>query len=396
MTSAADVIVVGGGVIGSAIAYYLSQEGAQVSLVERGDVASGTSSACDGNILVIDKMPGYNSQLALKSQELLAELVESLDYDLEYAQRGSVLVVEDETQAQVARDWFTHQKDAGLPMRYLEGKEVFADEPLLAPDVVGLVECASDASLNPMAFVYGLIAGARRVGAMIHPFTEVTGFLRDSSGAVRGVKTARGTMSADKVVLAAGVWTPALAASVGVNVPIKPRKGHILVAERSPRPARRKVQEFGYLLTKFGGTEGRNIEPDMDRYGVAMVFEPTEHGNFLIGSSREFVGFDRRCNHHVLELMARRALRFFPTIRDIHVTRAYAGLRPYTPDHLPIVCPVATVPGLYIAAGHEGDGIGLAPITGQLVAQMIVGKPTAIPTEPLRIDRFADQNRKEG
>jgi len=395
MTSAADVVVVGGGVIGSAITYYLSQEGAKVALVERGDVASGTSSACDGNILVIDKMPGYDSQLALKSQKLLAELAESLDYDLEYAQRGSVLVVEDEKQAQVAREWFTRQKEAGLPMRYMEGKEVFEDEPLLAHDVVGLVECASDASLNPMAFVYGLIAGARRAGAMIHPFTEVTGFMRNSAGAVCGVETTCGEMRAEKVVLAAGVWTPGLAASVGVDVPIKPRKGHILVAERSPRPARRKVQEFGYLLTKFGGTKGRSVEPDMDRYGVAMVFEPTEHGNFLIGSSREFVGFDRRCNHHVLELMARRALRFFPTIRDIHIIRAYTGLRPYTPDHLPIVSSVPTVPGLYVTAGHEGDGIGLAPITGRLIAQMITGQRTAVATAPLRIDRFTNQKHKE-
>lgn len=388
MTSAADVIVIGGGVIGSAVTYYLSREGVKVSLVERGDVASGTSSACDGNILAIDKMPGYDSQVTLKSQQLLTELTESLDYDIEYAQRGSVLVVEDENQEQVARDWFARQKEAGLPMRYLAGKEVFEDEPLLARDVVGLVECASDASLNPMAFVYGLVDTARRAGAMVHPFTEATEILRDSVGTVCGVETTRGTMSANKVVLAAGVWTPAIAASVGVNVRIKPRKGHILVAERSPRPARRKVQEFGYLLTKFGGTEGRNVEAEMDRYGIAMVFEPTEHGNFLIGSSREFVGFDRCCNHHVLELMARRALRFFPRIRDIHVIRSYAGLRPYTPDHLPIVSPVPTVPGLYIAAGHEGDGIGLAPITGKVTSEMILGEPTSITTEPLRLDRF--------
>ena len=86
--------------------------------------------------------------------------------------------------------------------------------------------------------------------------------------------------------------------------------------------------------------------------------------------------------------MAKRALRFFPTIRDIHVIRSYAGLRPYTPDHLPIVSLVPTVPGLYVAAGHEGDGIGLAPITGKLISEMIVGKPTSIATEPLQLDRF--------
>ncbi len=388
MTDKADVIVIGGGVIGSAITYYLSKERVKVSLVERGDIASGTSGACDGNILAIDKMPGYDSQLTLKSQKLLDELVESVDYDLEYAQRGSVLVVEDEQQEPVARDWFTRQKEAGLPMRYLAGREVFEDEPLLARDVIGLVECASDASLNPMALVYGLVEASRSTGAMIRPFTEVTRILQDSTGTVCGVNTTRGMMSANQVVLAAGVWTPALAIAVGVIVPIKPRKGHILVAEQSPRPARRKVQEFGYLLTKFGGTEGRRVEAEVDRYGIAMVFEPTEHGNFLIGSSREFVGFDRRCNHHVLELMARRALRFFPTIRDIHIIRSYAGLRPHTPDHLPIVSPVPAVPGLYIAAGHEGDGIGLAPITGKLMSEMITGEPTSIATEPLKLDRF--------
>jgi len=388
MTSAADVIVIGGGIIGSAITYYLSQQGVKVFLIERGDIASGTSSACDGNILAIDKVPGYDSHITLKSQKLLNELVETIDYDIDYARRGSVLVVEDEKQEQGARDWFTRQKEAGLPMRYLAGREVFEDEPLLARDVVGLVECASDASLNPMALVYGLVEASRSTGAMIHPFTEVTRILRDPTGCVRGVETTRGMMRADRVVLAAGVYTPALASTVGITVPIRPRKGHILVAERSPRPARRKVQEFGYLLAKFGGTEGRRVEPEMDRYGIAMVFEPTEHGNFLIGSSREFVGFDTRCNHHVLELMARRALRFFPTIRDIHVIRSYAGLRPYTPDHLPIVSRVPTVPGLYVAAGHEGDGIGLAPITGKVISEMILGKPTSIATEPLQLDRF--------
>ncbi|MCK4682813.1 FAD-binding oxidoreductase, partial [Candidatus Bipolaricaulota bacterium] len=86
--------------------------------------------------------------------------------------------------------------------------------------------------------------------------------------------------------------------------------------------------------------------------------------------------------------MARRALRFFPTIRDIHIIRSYAGLRPHTPDHLPIVSPVPAVPGLYIAAGHEGDGIGLAPITGKLMSEMITGEPTSIATEPLKLDRF--------
>lgn len=391
MNRTAEVIIVGGGVIGSAVAYYLAKEGVEVALVERGDIASGTSSACDGNVLAIDKMPGFDSQITLKSQQMLADLVDELDYDLDYAQRGSVLVVEDEKQSKVARDWFVRQKDAGLPMRYIEGSDVFEDEPLLAPDVVGLVECASDSSLNPMALVYAFVEAARQKGAQIFPFTEVKAILRNRSGSVCGVNTSQREISGSYVVLAAGVWTPAIANTVGVAVPIEPRKGHILVAEWTPRRVRRKVQEFGYLMAKFGSKEGRNVEPDMERYGIAMVFEPTGHGNFLIGSSREFVGFDTQSNMRVLELMAKRAVRFFPAIKNVNVIRSYVGLRPYTLDHLAIVSPVPAVPGLYVAAGHEGDGIGLAPITGKVISEMIVEKPTSIPIEPLSLSRFNGQ-----
>jgi sarcosine oxidase subunit beta len=144
-------------------------------------------------------------------------------------------------------------------------------------------------------------------------------------------------------------------------------------------------------MAKFG--EKRDVEPDMETYGVAMVYEPTEHGNFLIGSSREFVGFDTRSDLQVLRLMAKRALRFFPAIKNINVIRSYAGLRPWTPDHFPIVSPVPSMPGLYIAAGHEGDGIGLAPITGKVITEMIVGKSTSVPVEPLRFDRFKQETQ---
>ena len=394
MSRSADVLVVGGGVIGSAVAYYLAKEGVQVGLIERGDIASGTSSACDGNVLCTDKEPGYDSQITLKSQQLLAELVDELDYDFDYVQLGSVLVVEDEDQEPVARGWVSQQREAGLPMRYIEGNAVFEDEPLLARDVIGLVECASDSSLNPMALVFGLVEGAKRNRASVYPWTEVTAILRDASGSVRGVATANGEMLASKVVLASGVWTPEIASTVGVNVPIKPRKGHILVGERTSKTARRKLMEFGYLMAKFGGKGKRNVEPDMETYGVAMVYEPTGHGNFLIGSSREFVGFDTRSNLHILRLLARRALRFFPAIKDINTIRSYAGLRPWTPDHFPIVSPVSSVPGLYIAAGHEGDGIGLAPITGKVISEMIVGKPTTVPAEPLRVDRFEQEKQQ--
>lgn len=388
MSKAADVIVVGCGVIGSSVAYYLSKTGLSVVVLERGDVASGTSSACDGNVLVTDKVPGFDSQMTFQSQKLYDRLENELGHDFEYRRLGSTLAVEDEGQEALARDWVRRQTDAGVPMRYLQGVAVRQDEPKLAGDIIGLVECDSDSSLSPMAVVFGFVLAARRNGADVRPFTEVRSLLKGTSGQVEGVDTSSGRFYAPAVVLAAGVWTPALAAGVGVDVPVVPRKGHILVAERTAKVGRRKMQEFGYLMTKFGSKEKRRVEPDMEKYGIAFVFEPTPHGNFLIGSSREFVGFDTSCNPKVLELLARRAMRFYPCIRDVNVVRSYAGLRPYTPDHLPIVSPVEEVPGLYLACGHEGDGIGLSPITGLLTSQMLTGQSPTVPLEPLDIRRF--------
>jgi sarcosine oxidase subunit beta len=127
----------------------------------------------------------------------------------------------------------------------------------------------------------------------------------------------------------------------------------------------------------------------MKKYGVALVFEPTEAQNFLIGSSRRFVGMDTSCHIEVLRAMAQRAIRFFPVIKDIKVIRSYAGLRPFTPDHLPIISETE-VPGFYVAAGHEGDGIGLSLITGKLISQMICDEALEIPIEALKLSRFND------
>jgi sarcosine oxidase subunit beta len=118
------------------------------------------------------------------------------------------------------------------------------------------------------------------------------------------------------------------------------------------------------------------------------VFEPTASNNFLIGSSRAFVGFNTDVSIDVMRGLAKRAIRFFPVMKDLHVIRSYAGLRPYTADHFPIISDVEAVPGFYISAGHEGDGIGLAPISGKLMSQMVTGKKTEFDVKKLSFSRF--------
>ncbi|MGP0579559.1 NAD(P)/FAD-dependent oxidoreductase [Paenibacillus peoriae] len=385
---AADLVIVGGGIIGTAIAYYAAKSGMKVVLAERGEIAGGTSSRCDGNILAIDKEPGFDSRMSLVSQELVAELARELEDEFEYRAPGSILVCENDQEMQAAEQWVARQQQEGLPFRMLDQQNLREEWPHLAKDLPGGLECATDSAVNPVLMTYALAEAARRMGARLLPRTPIQSVLKDEEGNVRGVETTNGVIRAGAVVLAAGVWTRSIGHSLGLDLPIMPRKGHILVSARMSSIGNRKVMEFGYLMSKFGGQ--RSVDELYEKYGVALVFEPTASQNILIGSSRQFVGMDTRVDQQVIRLIARRAIRFFPALANVPLMRAYTGLRPWTPDHLPIVSAVDEVPGLFIASGHEGDGISLAAVTGKLVTEMVRGESTCIPVELLRYDRFGE------
>lgn len=269
----------------------------------------------------------------------------------------------------------------------LDRKDIKEESAYFADDLLGGLECATDSMVNPYLLTYSLFATSKLLGAQILDKTEVTGLKQDAGGAFR-IETTRGELTSKKVVNAAGVWAPRIGEMVGIDIPILPRKGHLIVASRQIPVGLRNVMEFGYLLSKFGGE--RKVDPETEKYGVALVFEPTESQNFLIGSSRQFVGFHSKVDMNVVRVMARRAIRFYPKMADMNLIRTYTGFRPWTKDHLPIVSQVDELPGFYIAAGHEGDGISLAAVTGKLISELIAEKSeTIIPTEPLRYDRFS-------
>jgi sarcosine oxidase subunit beta len=389
-TKTADVVVIGGGVVGTAITYFLARKNIDAILVEKGAITAGTSGRCEGDVLVCDKTPGFDSRLTRLSQDLFPQIANELDDDIGWTQKGSLLAIENEAEMEAAKTLCSQLTAEGLPVRILDKYEVHEDEPYLAPDIVGGLETDCDGSLNPMALAYGLVNGAKKRGAKVLTHRAVTGIGLDADGGVERVVTGSEEILAKRVVNAAGVWAAEIGKLVGLDIPIKPRQGQMLVAERTFPVARRKVMEFGYMMAKFD-SEGyvRQVTPEMKKYGVALVFEPTEAKNFLVGSSRRFVGMDTSCHIDVVRAMAQRAIRFFPVIKDIKIIRSYAGLRPFTPDHLPIISETE-VPGFYVAAGHEGDGIGLSLITGKLISQMICGEAPEIPIDALKLSRFMD------
>lgn len=379
MTAQADVIVIGGGIVGAACAYYLARAGARVRVVERDFPASGTSRACDGLILYSDKASAAELALAQASAGLWAELAETLAADFGYARTGTLVLYESEEGLAAGRHKAAELQPAGVRAEIVDAAGLRGLEPNLAPDLAGAVYYPDEAQVDARAATLAMLDAAQSLGATLQTGRKVTGVRLDAAGQVAAVTTEQGEIPAGAAVLAAGVWSNEIARSIGIELPVRPRKGQILVTSRAPGLIAHPMLEGSYAASVQSAAEGVQ---------VALVAEMTAGGTVLLGSSREFAGFDRTVSAAVVQAIAARAMRFLPRLAQSSIIRSYAGLRPWSPDHLPLVGPAAGVPGLYLATGHEGAGIGLAPVTGQLIADWIVGAKTPTLADAVRPDRF--------
>jgi glycine/D-amino acid oxidase-like deaminating enzyme len=382
MTIRADVVVIGGGIVGAACAYYLCASGLEVHLVERRFPASGTSRACDGLILLWDKTPGAELALGQASAALWTELTESLDADFEYARNGTILLAEGDEGLVAGGSKAEAMRAVGVRAEVLDRSGLRSLEPNLAPNLAGGVFFPDDAQLDARRATLALLSAAQQEGLTLHANAEVIAIRRTTSGnrRVSGVVTGAGEIATSTIVCAAGVWSNDVARLAGIELPIRPRKGHILVTARVPGLIRHPLLEGGYVST---------VQSAAEDLQVALVAEMTASGTLLLGSSRQFAGFDRSVSLAVLQAIATRAVRFLPSLAKVGVIRSYAGLRPWSPDHLPLIGPLAAIPGFYLATGHEGAGIGLAPITGRLIGDWILGAdlpPVAAQVCPDRFD----------
>ncbi len=375
-----DVVVVGAGVVGAACAFHLADAGVRVRLIDRSYVASGSSGACEGNVLAWDKELERELPLALRSADAWARLAEQLPDDFEYDRKGSVVVAETEAELAAATERARVLRGLGVVGEVLDADGLRREEPHAAHDLPGGVLYQGDAQLEPRLATAALVRAAIARGAELATDVYVSRIARGTDGRATGVETSAGVVSAGAVVVAAGVWTPKLLGGVRLTVPVTPRKGQVVVLERSPVRFRRKLSEAGYLGA---------VEADDAALQIAMVVESTPSGTALLGSSRQHVGFDRDVEISVAGAIARRAARFFPVLHGARALRVYAGLRPLTPDHVPIIGPFGEAPNICVATGHEGAGIGLAPATGELVAAWATGATSPLPLEWYSPDRFA-------
>ncbi|MER6088095.1 NAD(P)/FAD-dependent oxidoreductase [Streptomyces bluensis] len=374
-----DVVVIGAGMTGAACALYAARAGLDVTVVDRGPVAGGTTGAGEGNLLVSDKEPGAELELALLSHRLWAELAEESGETgrmIEYEAKGGLVVASSEQGLAALTDLAAGQRAAGVVAEQVPADRLRDLEPHLAPGLAGGVHYPQDSQVMPALAAAHLL---RVSGARFLTGRTVTEVLRTADGSVRGVRTGHGDIHAPAVVNAAGTWGGEVAALAGVSLPVLPRRGFVLVTEPLPRRVRHKVYSADYVA---------DVASDSAALQTSPVVEGTAAGPILIGASRERVGFDRSLSLPVVRALAEGAVRLFPFLSEVRALRTYAGFRPYMPDHLPAIGPDPRVPGLFHACGHEGAGIGLATGTGHLIAQALGGKAPETDLAPFRPDRF--------
>ena len=262
----------------------------------------------------------------------------------------------------------------------MAGTDLQDYEPHLNPSLAAGAFYPQDAQVQPMLLVAQLLRLARELGATVQTQNPVTGLLRDGDR-VTGVETTAGPIAAGAVVNAAGPWAGSVAELAGVELPVLPRRGFVLVTQPLPRTVHHKVYAGEYVANVLSSDAGLQTSP---------VVEGTPSGTVLIGSSRERVGFDRSVSLPVLAVLARQAVALFPMLRNAKAMRSYLGFRPYCPDHLPVIGEDPRAPGLWHAAGHEGAGIGLSVGTAKLLAQAHRRRahrpgPDAVPPRALRV-----------
>ncbi|WP_033307652.1 FAD-binding oxidoreductase [Streptomyces iakyrus] len=372
-----DVVVVGAGVVGAATALYTARAGLDTVVVDRGPVAGGTTGAGEGNLLVSDKEPGPELELALLSARLWAALArEGLGEAVEYEAKGGVVVAGTDRALAGLEKLAAEQRAAGVEAAPVPPDRLTDLEPYLTPGLAGGMHYPQDAQVMP-ALAAAHLLRASKAGVLTG--REVTEVLRGPDGAVRGVRTGRGDLYAPAVVNAAGTWGGEVAARAGVSLPVLPRRGFVLVTEPLPPRIRHKVYAADYVA---------DVASDSAALQTSPVVEGTPAGPVLIGASRERVGFDRSLSLPAVRALAAGATGLFPFLAGVRAMRTYAGFRPYLPDHLPAIGPDPRVPGLFHACGHEGAGIGLATGTGRLIAQALTGHTPDLDLGPFRPDRF--------
>ena len=373
MENKSDFLVLGGGIIGSSVAYFLSKTGASVTVLERGDTAFGTAGASGG---LINWITCAESQMNLfmRSQDMLEHLQEELgaDFELNYNSYNMQIIsnqIEWDASAQLVNDF----KLPGFEARLIDSYESHQLEPCVTEDMLGSIYVPRVHYLNPIKLALAYRNAAVRNGAKFVNGAEVSEILHDGAKVVGAV--AKGEKwFAGMTVNCTGVWSEKVSAMAGSVAPIHPIRGEFAITE--------PVKHF--CNTTISSAQYQTIvqHPELFpaaaiKYNLGFSVEQTSTGACIIHGTREMnSGLDNSVIPEVIELLIQTACRFIPKLGTLRIMRTYAGVRPGTPDGDPYIGLVDDIPGFCECCGHGGEGIALSPATGEAIAELLTGGKT--------------------
>ena len=370
----ADVVVIGGGVIGCAIAFRLAQARLKVTVVERGEPGGEASGAAAGMIAPQGEMVKFDAffELCAASRDLYKGFVEEVESlsgaGVGYRRDGILMVAADEQGGRELEEVYRCQSRQGLPLERLAPESIERRVPGLSPAIPWGVFVPGDHWVDNERLTPALARAAARLGVTFLNHTAVTG-LNVADGRLRSIETSPGsagsTLSADRFILTAGCWSSELVRPLGVHLSTQPCRGQMIEFE-SPVELPLVVRAGHHYLVPRGP---RRI---------------------LAGTTAEYAGYQKEVTGEGLRSILEGVSRFAPLVKDLQFRRAWAGLRPDTADHLPIFG-YGDIDNLIFATGHFRNGILLAPVTAQLISELVLTGSTTRPIEAYRPTRFKTQ-----
>lgn len=355
-----DVIIIGGGIIGCACAASLARAGVKVCVIESGSIGGGATAAGMGHLVVMDDNP---AELALTSYslELWRRLVTSDVQESkrhEYSQCGTIWVAADEEEMGAAQAKLKVLQEHNISCEILNAQQLNHLEPQLRPGLAGGLLVHQDALVYPPKSAQILLDIARNYGAQLHR-TAVTGLT------VGGVTFADGSMMhAKNIIVANGIAANELVS----DLPLRYKKGHLLITDRYPQFIQHQLVELGYIKSAHAA----------DGDSVAFNLQPRPTGQVFIGSSRQFDVTHKDIDTEILRNMLAQATSYVPALANLKAIRAWTGFRAATPDGLPYIGPHPTQQNLWMATGHEGLGITTSLATAEILKDQICGQQSQI------------------
>lgn len=361
----ADVVVVGAGIAGVSTAYFLARNNVDVLLIDRVGPAAEASSGNAGMIGESGGDPRNIMHLQRGTVAVYREVSEIFPDDFELVIKGRMRIALNEEEVKYFEQLVKRQNEAGVPGEMVYGDDIQRLEPQLSKKALAVGWFPGDGKINPTKATKAFFNAAVAAGATALNGVTVTG-IETSGGKVTGVATDKGVVQTGQVVLAAGAWSPWIAASLGLVLPIFPGKGNMLKTEPLP-PISDKVYRA-------------------ERIGARQLAD----GAMLIGSEIEFAGFDKSPNPATIASYLAFMQELIPGLANAKVAESWGCLRPMSIDLLPILGPVSSVGGLYLNTGHGRSGMTLGPASSKaLVELMVTGKATFVDLAPYSYDRFA-------